>query len=283
MLQEVEIRRCAPKDLGRARAVGHKIMQFVTRAARANLPAEPDDSHSNIGWSSSLKSFLSQPLKGNGSAIFIGASISPLKIGVFRDAQIVAALPLENTPEGDAAAWLDTELQQLGLNPASSVTLPYELPKHVADTRTFSSGAESSALSTLSAWFDLAHSLLSEFAVANAQLSPGPSPVRCWPHHFDIATYVSLEAGDFESAKAIGVGMSPGDENYDQPYFYINPWPHLDAAELPELPVPGHWHSEGFVGAIATADEILSSSEIRETLARFVAGAFSIGRKRLGA
>ncbi len=283
MLQEAEIRRCAPKDLGRARAMGHKIIQFVTRAARANLPAEPDDSHSNIGWSSSLKSFLSQPFKGNGSATFIGASISPLSIGVFRDAQIVAALPLENTTEGDAAAWLDTELQQLGLNPASSVTLPYELPKHVADTRTFSSGADSAALSTLSAWFDLAHSLLSEFAVANAQLSPGPSPVRCWPHHFDIATYVSLEAGDFESAKAIGVGMSPGDENYDQPYFYINPWPHLDAAELPELPVPGHWHSEGFVGAIATADEILSSSEIRETLARFVAGAFSIGRKRLGA
>ena len=282
MAQEAELRRCAPKDLRKARAMGHKIVQFVTRAARANLKAEADDSHSNIGWSSSLKSFLSQPLRSDGSAIFIGASISPLSISLFRDAQIIAALPLENTTEGDAAAWLDTELQQLGLNPVSSVALPYELPKHVADTRIFFSGPESAALSTLSAWFELAHSLLSEFAAANAKLDPGPSPVRCWPHHFDIATYVSLEQGDFETAKGIGVGMSPGDETYDQPYFYINPFPHLDAADLPALPVPGHWHSEGFVGAIATADEILSLPKIGDALPQFISGAFSIGRKKLG-
>ena len=282
MLQEAELRRCAPKDLGKARVISHKIVQFVTRAARANLKAEPDDSHSNIGWNSAFKSFLSQPLGWDGSAIFVGASMSPLSIGVLREAQIVAAPPLENTKEGEAAAWLDTELQKLGLNPASCVTLPYELPKPVAERRVFSSGADRAALSTLSAWFELAHFLLSEFAAANAQLRPGPSPVRCWPHHFDIATYVSLEAGDFESAKGIGVGMSPGDETYDLPYFYINPWPHLDAADLPELPMPGHWHSEGFVGAIATADEILSSNGMRETLAKFIAGAFSIGRKKLG-
>jgi len=104
--------------------------------------------------------------------------------------------------------------------------------------------------------------------------------VRCWPHHFDIATYVSLEHGDFETAKGIGVGMSPGDESYDQPYFYINPFPHLNAAELPAPPSPGHLHNEGFVGAIATGDEIISLADIGKALPRFIAESFSIGREK---
>lgn len=207
----------------------------------------------------------------------------PLSLGVHLGAQVVSSLPLENASEAEAAAWLDAELKKLGLDPSSSVTLPYELPKPVADTRVFSAGTESASLSTLSAWFDLAHELLSEFAAANARLDPGPSPVRCWPHHFDIATYVSLEAGDFETARGVGVGMLPGDETYDQPYFYINPWPHLDLADLPAVPQPGHWHREGFVGAIATAEELLSSSEIKKTLKHFIAEAFSIGRNKLSA
>ena len=37
------------------------------------------------------------------------------------------------------------------------------------------------------------------------------------------------------------------------------------------------------VGAIATADEVLSSSEPIETLKHFVNSAFSIGRQGLGA
>nr|TFG54677.1 MAG: hypothetical protein E4H34_02060 [Hyphomicrobiales bacterium] len=256
-------------------------MQFVAKAACANLKAEPDDGHSNLGWNGSLNGFLSQPILSDGAIILVGASIDPLKIGVFRDDEIVSALALENTTEGTASAWLDAELQKLGLNPASDVSLPYELPKEAAEVETFSSGSEGVALSTLSAWFDFAHSLLSGFAAANANLVPGPSPVRCWPHHFDIATYVGLEAGDFETAKGIGVGMSPGDESYEQPYFYINPFPDLDIADLPAPPAPGHWHTEGFVGAVATADEILSLPQSRAVAARFIANAFSIGLTKL--
>jgi len=135
----------------------------------------------------------------------------------------------------------------------------------------------------LSAWFNLADSLLSEFAASNANLVPGPSTVRCWPHHFDIATYVALEAGDFESARGIGVGMSPGDESYDEPYFYVNAWPHPTGEALPTLPSPGHWHTDGFVGAIATATDIVKLDDVPGGLKAFVHGAFTINRSILGA
>ena len=160
--------------------------------------------------------------------------------------------------------------------------LPYDLPASVAGIEVYSTDGLGDALAALSAWFSLADAQLADFAAAQARLLPGPSPVRCWPHHFDIATYVGLGAGDAETARGIGVGMSPGDESYGQPYFYINPWPHLDAASLPELPPPGHWHTQGFVGAIATAEKVLSLSDIETELPTFIAAAFAIGRKKLG-
>ncbi len=106
--------------------------------------------------------------------------------------------------------------------------------------------------------------------------------MRCWPHHFDIATYVQLEEGNFESAKGIGIGMSPGDESYDQPYFYINPWPHMDPQKLPDAPVPGHWHTQDFVGAIATGGEVLTATGAETAMQSFVRTSFEIGRAHLG-
>ena len=55
-----------------------------------------------------------------------------------------------------------------------------------------------------------------------------------------------------------------------------------DLVPLPVLPAPGHWHTEGFVGAVVTADELLSVPSIERTAQSFVYGAFTLGRARLG-
>lgn len=91
-----------------------------------------------------------------------------------------------------------------------------------------------------------------------------------------------LEEGNPETARSVGVGMSPGDETYTQPYFYINPWPHLATGDLPDLPVPGHWHTDGFVGAIATGEDVLSLADRRAGLTAFVKGAFAASIAKLG-
>ena len=93
----------------------------------------------------------------------------------------------------------------------------------------------------------------------------------------------ALRSANAESARAVGVGLSPGDTSYGQPYFYVNPWPRLDANDLPGLPGPGHWHSEGFVGAILTGTELSAAPDMAEAAESFVAEAFAIGRAKLGA
>ena len=90
-------------------------------------------------------------------------------------------------------------------------------------------------------WFAAATSVLDPLAAAQ----PGASPVRVWPHHFDIATLVTLAEG-----VSVGVGMSPGDGTYDAPYFYVTPWPYPETGALPELSRGARWHTDGWVGAV---------------------------------
>ena len=225
MNEETGLRAQPPNSLSNARAIAHKAIQLVTKAARANLPAKPDDSHSNLGWDGEAKQFLSHPLAGADDLHRVALSLSPLSLCLVRGTELSAKLPLNDFSEVDALQWLDTRLAAAGLNKASNVTLPYELPPEITVIDTYRPTTEAARLDALSAWFDFAYLLLSRFATDKTDKTIMPSPVRCWPHHFDIATYISLETGDPETAKGIGVGMSPGDESYDQPYFYINPWP----------------------------------------------------------
>ncbi|GBF25506.1 hypothetical protein MnTg02_00538 [bacterium MnTg02] len=282
MTNQNDLRRHPARSLDGARDMAHKAVQLVTKAARANLTAEHDDSHSNLGWKGDLGAFVSQPLPGNSGDLFVGLNISRLSLMIVSDGQAGPSLELAGVSDSDAGEWLDGQLAQSGLRAASPASLPYDLPASAAGIKVYATDGLGDALATLSAWFSFAEVQLERFAASQAQLSPGPSPVRCWPHHFDIATYVGLEAGGAETNRGIGVGMSPGDESYGQPYFYINPWPHLDADRLPGLLPPGHWHTQGFVGAIATAEEVLSLDNIAEKMPAFVNDAFAIGREKLG-
>lgn len=281
MNNQDNVRQIAPARLGMARDLTHKAVQLVTKAARANLAPASDDSHSNLGWDRERGAFVSQPMAGKHGTHFVGFAVSDFELTIVRDGQEIATRRLVGDTDADAADWLDAQLVNTGLEPTASTTLPYDLPASVERIGTYTFDGVAEELGVLASWYMLADRVLSDFAAKNGELNPGPSPVRCWPHHFDIATYVGLEKGDFETARGIGIGMSPGDESYGEPYFYINPWPQLGPDGLPSLPAPGHWHRDGFVGAIATATEVFSLSDISKELPLFIDAAFVIGRKAL--
>lgn len=282
MTIESIVRQCLPESLVGARNMLHKAVQPMTRAARANLPAAPDASHTNMRWDDRRGAFTTNPLRVDGGEILVGLAMTSLTLLVMRDDRSVAALDLSGVPVGEADAWLDAQLSELGLKTVSGVVHPYELSPDAAEITAYATDGMEKELVALAAWFAHSDSVLKAFAGRHTDIEPGPSPVRCWPHHFDIATYVSLEAGDFETARGIGVGLSPGDESYGEPYFYVNPWPHPDPADLPDPPGLGHWHTQGFVGAILTGSELLAAADIEGAAAEFIAEAFTIGRGKLG-
>ena len=262
----------SPQHLLTARSNAHAAAQLLYRAAAANNAPLPGSEHSNLGWDSNSKMFQTRPLAGSGKVV--GLRLSPLELAFDG-----ATCKLDGKSPINAMDWLDAELVRAGLTPGSNVEVTYDLPGAVTMLERFSDTDE---LAQLSAWFDLAARALSKLLSDLTNLSPGPSEVRCWPHHFDIATYVGLEDGDPEKARGIGVGMSPGDGSYNQPYFYVNAWPHLDPDRLPSPIPPGHWHTEGFVGLIATSNAISSKKDAESTVQAFLSHGFSASQTALG-
>ena len=131
-----------------------------------------------------------------------------------------------------------------------------DFPGHaVLDGATFSTSGPGFA--ELGRYFANADRLLRALADRN----PGSSPVRAWPHHFDLATLMMLEPGsDPEKARSIGVGLSPGDGGIAEPYFYVLPWPAPPMHGLPPLAGGGRWQTAGWVGAVLEASSFTNAA-----------------------
>jgi hypothetical protein len=187
-------------------------------------------------------------------------------------------MPLATNTDAEVAAWLDGKLADAGLQPASGAALPYDMPA----TNFARAVDEGPRLAALAGWFAAGAEILEELRRKYKRFKPGPSPVRCWPHHFDIAILVGLEEGGAGDARAIGIGLSPGDDYYAQPYFYLSPYPKPDTANLPPLPPGGRWHTREFFGAVATGVEMLALDDPRGGIMAVVDAAFTESLKRLG-
>jgi hypothetical protein len=132
----------------------------------------------------------------------------------------------------------------------------YDLPAHPVGSGGRFAGELAPERAELGRWFAGAYRLLVEVS----SREPDASEVRCWPHHFDFATLLAIERDASGAAtRTVGVGLSPGDERYAEPYWYVAPWPGPFEATLPSLKSGGHWHAEGFTAAILPGSEIVSA------------------------
>ncbi len=277
--------RVAPTALVRARNFAHQAVQWPARAAHVNLAAASDDSHSSLTWDAAHAALFSLPLPGE---VRVGLRLRGLALMILRGDTVLDTFELLGRRESTIGVWFDSALRALGLKAASDAELPYTLPAHsVARGGAYTCSGEAAAFEELAGWYGAAAAMLAEVQTQLAGVHPGPGPVRCWPHHFDIATLVRLEDAEkerksAETARSIGIGLSPGDGFYPQPYVYVSPWPRFDAAGLPDPPRPGQWHSEGFFAAVATGAAILTLEDRGPGLLAFVSDAVEIGRVRLG-
>lgn len=98
-----------------------------------------------------------------------------------------------------------------------------------------------------------------------AEAGPADAPTEpiLWPEHFDLA----IEMGDEGTGRRANYGLSPGDENHPEPYFYVGPWSAPAAGEL--------WNARGFDGAeLGYAELAASDDPVR------LAVDFSLARKQ---
>jgi hypothetical protein len=137
--------------------------------------------------------------------------------------------------------------------------------------------AHPEACAEVARWYANADRLLRAVQAAN----PEASPVRCWPHHFDLATLLTLDpaAAGPESARSIGIGLSPGDAARPGPYFYVTPWPYPQSPALPALKGGGSWNTEGWLGAVLEARALAGSTEQEGQVREFLTSAIAAARR----
>jgi hypothetical protein len=269
------------RRLSEARLQAHHAVQWLARAARAYIPPQPDDGHTSLGWDLVLGGFTTYPLK-DGS--WLSLKMIDLTLGLHggEAGAPVQSFSLNGRAESAVRQWLGEQLKARGFDAqALDTPAPYEIPPHaVAQGRPYDPAGLTDALTELAAWFGNAALSLASIQRLLIERGCSSSPVRCWPHHFDIATLTTLPAQSAGTAKSIGAGLSPGDEYYDEPYFYVSVYPEPDPKLLPTLPMLGHWHERDFVAAVATAPRILKAenqeAETCDFLRAAVGAAFEV-------
>ena len=248
-----------PRDLEVARLAAHYAAQPMAAAAYDVLPMLADHSHTVLLWSGERGRFEGRAFPA-GHRCFL--EVERLRIGlVSGGGEEVASIPLsggtlESAFEGLRAALLEAgetvSAELLGLPdydlPDSSIAAGGTLPE-----------PESPALNELALWFGNGAAVLEPLAAAHL----GGAELRGWPHHFDLASLRVLDPdADPSVARSIGVGLSPGDGSYGEPYFYVSPWPVPEA--LPALEGRAHWHTEGFTSAVLLGSDVVALGDAEE-------------------
>ncbi|HEX4960604.1 MAG TPA: hypothetical protein VF173_07175 [Thermoanaerobaculia bacterium] len=246
-----------PRELTEARLQLHWAAQAAAAVGRQLVPHQPDYGEQSFQWLGGPRALAQGVAAGDRP---FRSAIRPFPAALMllnEQGASLSELPLEGRTLDDTYSWVKTEAERLLSRPlAQSLERPGEdFPAHpVANGAPFSTA--DAGFGELGRYFANADRILKELAHRHS----GASVVRCWPHHFDIATLILLDPGaDPEKARSIGVGLSPGDSVIPEPYFYVLPWPTPATGNLPELAGGGRWQTAGWVGAVLEATGITSA------------------------
>lgn len=244
--------------------MAHHAVQLAVAPAFSLQEATADAAQTALSWSSGLRAFVGPVIAGKRA----GLRVSDGTLFVAEAERPLAALPLAGMTRGDALTWLSRHFDEVLRLP------PHDLPEHdVASGGRFGVPGEEAVL--LARWLGGAATFL-EGVTARI---PGASTVRLWSHHFDVASLVTLATG-----RSIGLGLSPGDSSYDEPYWYVTPWPYPKHEQRPQL-LMGAWHQQGWVGAVLTREgptDDLGDAATRARVQAFMTDAAAACRQLVG-
>jgi hypothetical protein len=118
----------------------------------------------------------------------------------------------------------------------------------------------------LGSWYRFGADVLGHL-LAFAPAADAPTPPLLWPEHFDIAIELGLES----EGRRANYGVSPGDEDHEEPYVYVGPWATVPTGEL--------WGARGFNGAELGYAKLLEAADQRAAAIDF----FEVRREALEA
>ncbi len=258
-------------ELKEARIQLHQAAQMIAAVGVSYAEHKEDDSHTNMALI-------------NGASVWAGAvcpgkrpwrlalDFAALKY-LFLDAEeetVLGVFQLHGQTFEGAREWLLGHLAAVGADPSAlSTTLHYDIPDDVHDyatyrifDRTFRRSFRNLA----------AHFLTAQESLTQVLANRNAGRPRIWPHHFDLGALITL---DSEAGKSVGLGLSPGDSTYNEPYYYVSPWPYPEGRPLndDDLAGTGFWHTAGFTAAVLKASDYTLEEEMSAAIIAFLESA----------
>lgn len=250
--------------LNNTRKVLHQAVQIVGAVPRHVLPHDPTDTSSSLIWNEKMKGLQSISISTEkGVDLHVGLSFDDFSLYILKVDKIIDSFQMDGRSTHAGLAWIKSTLNGLGVDSEKiSLDLPYEVESYDYSQ---SLTSDSAALNEFSRLYSNTYGLLSTIAERWGKAYD----IRCWPHHFDLATLIPVETDkEGEILKSIGVGLSPGDEGINEPYLYVNVWPNVEGLEKHQLPA-GHWNKEGWSGAVLTYSQLLAQPNQEESFQGF--------------
>lgn len=224
--------------LSDARLQLHHAAQLVAGMGISYLPKAPDDSHTNLEW---IGGALASNVVGP-RPFRVGVRPHPLALVIIVGDVELSSIELHGKTVDQAAGWLRSQLRSLDLDPERYTQAKhYTIPDHPVAHGVAFDTTDGAAFEQLNRWYADADLVLRELVEEHT----GASPVRCWPHHFDIATLLTIAPG-----RTVGAGLEPGDVYYDEPYWYVNTYPAPATPPTAPLDGGGSWHTHEWTGAV---------------------------------
>ncbi len=303
-----------PARLVVARLQLHWAAQPAAAAGKLLVPHQADYGEQSFSWSHEARC-LAQGLVTAPTPCRVALRPSPPALLILAgDDRVLRQLPLGGRTLDEAYAWLSTQLEQLLQRQLpGKLDRPEGLPVHPVAAGARFDDADGEAFAELGRLFANADRALAAWTATVA----GASAVRCWPHHFDIATLApagplatapppdladmmpevpevpespqqprdpDAAGADPEAQCTLGVGLVPGDESRPEPYFYVTPWPYPEDPELTPLAAGGTWHTAGWLGAVLAAPAFMGARPAAAqaaTVEEFIASATAACRRLL--
>lgn len=251
-----------PQELTQSRLQLHYAVQYIAVMGAALAEPVTDYSHTSMVWNPVLETFVGATIQATQPFRIALKPVSLTLILIDEQNNTLASLPLHGKTMQEGLDWLQQEIYKLGADASKIVFLNYspdDFPDHpLAHGASFDASQEVE-LRKLADYYSIAHQLLETIVTTNENASA----IYIWPHHFDMATLITLSDSKNKNPSTVGVGLSPGDTSYQEPYWYVTPYPYPDIINLPTLNGRAFWHTQHWIGAVLQTSQITENANVQ--------------------
>lgn len=265
-----------PSELGEARLQAHYALQWLARICYGYISELPDKEHTSFIWQPNQEIFFTEKLS---NGFYFGCYLPDLILFYQNAAGTYQEISCDGKTNEEIGAWVVQAISDMSLDDSHlHQTLPYHIPDHhLYDDGMYDVIDNALALRELGLWLNYSHDVLHKVLDTYNTVPTLKPHVRCWPEKFEMSVSLQPKTAKMTKASRVKIGLSLGDEYYDEPYFYVVHDPYIKQNRLRDLHFIGHWHMQGFVGAVSLSSRLWQLDNRDDLLLTFFDQAIEVG------